>query len=291
MSRPMRAVIPAGGFGTRMLPATKSMPKEMLPVLDKPVIQWVVEEAAAAGIGEIVVITGRHKKAIEDHFDSSPELEAFLHATGRDRLLPKVRDQTKGARLFYVRQESPKGLGHAILMAAPLVRDGPFAVLLGDDIITGRTPPIKQLAAVHAERGASVFCVQRVPKSEISRYGVVRTKPLGNGLHEVLDIVEKPTAEAAPSDLAVMGRYLFTPGILAELEHTKPGAGGEIQLTDAIQSLLKKEKVYCLEFEGVRHDIGTLEGWLAANVRLAAQAPPLRAIVQQAMDQAAEPGR
>jgi UTP--glucose-1-phosphate uridylyltransferase len=265
----LRAVIPAGGFGTRMLPATKSMPKEMLPVLDKPAIQYVVEEAAAAGCDEIVIITGRHKKAVEDHFDTAPELEAFLRSKGKQDLLERIRDPTGGARLFYVRQDEPRGLGHAVLQAEPLVRDAPFAVLLGDDIIRNARPVVAQLRDVHERTGASVIAVQRVPREEVSKYGVVATEKAEDGLVRITGIVEKPAVADAPSDLAVIGRYLFTPRILHHLANTRAGAGGEIQLTDAIQALLADEPVYCLEFEGRRFDVGSMAGWLEANVELA----------------------
>jgi UTP--glucose-1-phosphate uridylyltransferase len=278
-TKPMRAIIPAGGFGTRMLPATKSMPKEMMPVLDRPAIQYVLEEAVQAGIDEVVIITGRHKKAIEDHFDSSPDLEGFLRDTGRNKLLPLIENAAGGARLFYIRQDWPKGLGHAVLQAAPLVEDRAFAVLLGDDIILGARPAVAQLRDVHEETNATVFCVQTVPESEVSRYGIVESEPMGKGLHRVTDIIEKPKPEDAPSRLAAIGRYIFTPGLIPLLAKTKPGVGGEIQLTDAMRALVKKEEVYCQEFRGRRFDVGSLEGWLEATLHLAVQRKQLHPVL------------
>jgi len=277
--KPMRAVIPAGGFGTRMLPATKSMPKEMMPVLDKPAIQYVLDEAVASGIDEVVIITGRHKKAIEDHFDSSPELEGFLRDTGRTKALKLIEDVAGGARLFYIRQDWPKGLGHAVLQAAPLVEDRSFAVLLGDDIILDARPTIAQLRDVHEETKGSVFCVQNVEASEVSRYGIVETEPMGKGLHRVIDIIEKPSPEEAPSRLAAIGRYIFTPRLLPLLARTKPGVGGEIQLTDAMRALARKEEVYCQEFKGRRFDVGSVEGWLEATLHLAAKRKDLHGVL------------
>ncbi|MFO1534067.1 MAG: UTP--glucose-1-phosphate uridylyltransferase GalU [Thermoplasmatota archaeon] len=278
-AKPMRAVIPAGGFGTRMLPATKSMPKEMMPVLDRPAIQYVLDEAVQSGIDEVVIITGRHKKAIEDHFDSSPDLEGFLRDSGRGKSLSLIQNAAGGARLFYIRQDWPKGLGHAVLQAAPLVEGRPFAVLLGDDIILGARPAIAQLRDVHERTRASVFCVQRVPSNEVSRYGIVETEPMGRGLHRVLDIIEKPSAEEAPSNLAAIGRYVFTPGLMPLLAKTKPGVGGEIQLTDAMRALAKKEELYCQEFRGRRFDVGSLEGWLEATLHLAAKRKDLHHVL------------
>lgn len=265
----LRAVIPAAGFGTRMLPATKSMPKEMLPVLDKPAIQWVVEEAVGAGIDEIVIITGRHKKAVEDHFDAAPELDAFLRAKGKADVADRIADLAGGARILYVRQDVPRGLGHAVLQAEPLTRGHAFAVLLGDDIITGAAPVTKQLLDAHARTGSSVIGVQRVPDDEVSKYGVVAAEPVDGGLHRITQIVEKPAVGDAPSNMAVIGRYVLTPRLMELLQETPKGAGGEIQLTDAIAALLKEEDVYCLEFEGRRFDVGHMEGWLEANQELA----------------------
>lgn len=283
----MKAIIPAAGFGTRMLPATKSMPKEMMPVLGKPVIQYVVEEAAASGIDDVIVVTGRNKRAIEDHFDANPELEALLRAKANKAGLEELRKLAALPPLFYVRQAAPQGLGHAVLQAEPHVRGQSFAVLLGDDIITAKVPATKQLRARHEELGASVFCVQTVGVQDVSRYGIVETEKAGKGLHRVVDIVEKPSREEAPSRLAVMGRYVFTPALMPALAKTKPGVGGEIQLTDAIRALLKKEEVYCLEFDGTRYDIGTVDGWLDANVRLGMLDPRFASAVKVAAKQGA----
>ena len=283
---PIRAVIPAGGFGTRMLPATKSMPKEMMPVLGKPTIQYVVEEAVASGIDEVVIVTGRSKRAVEDHFDGVPELSGFLRVKGKPEMLDLLTTIPAHARLFYVRQESPLGLGHAVLQAAPLVKEGASAVLLGDDIIVSERPVVRQLRDVHEQTGASVVSVQRVPKEEVSKYGIVETEDLGDGLHRIVDMVEKPSLDEAPSDLAIMGRYVFTPGILPHLARTKPGRGGEIQLTDAMRTLLKDEEIYCIEPEGRRFDVGNLAGWLEANVLMALGRKDLAPVVHHALSEA-----
>lgn len=279
----MKAVIPAGGFGTRLLPATKSMPKEMLPVLDKPAIQYVVEEAAASGLRDVLMITGRNKRAIEDHFDEAPELEDFLRRTGRHEALAQVAAISKLARIFYVRQAQPLGLGHAVLQAAPHTGDHPFAVLLGDDIVVGPRPATAELIDVFRAKNASVLAVQPVPREQVSKYGIVKTEPLGGGLHRIVDIVEKPSAEAAPSNLASIGRYVFTPGLMKELEGVKPGVGGEIQLTDAVRALLRKEDVYALELTSKRYDVGSLRGWLEATVGLAAGRAELTSAIESAL--------
>ncbi len=276
-----RAIIPAAGFGTRMLPATKSMPKEMLPVLDRPAIQYVVEEAAASGLEDILIITGRNKRAIEDHFDETPELEQLLEQKDRLRELEALRAISHLGHVFTVRQSRPLGLGHAVLQAWPHTRSDPFAVLLGDDIIVGERPATRQLLDVFEDTGASVFCVQNVARDEVSKYGIVETEHIEKGLYRVTDIVEKPAPEDAPSDLASIGRYVFTPALMPLLADTKPGHGGEIQLTDAIRQLIKQEEVYCLQFEGRRFDVGSLEGWLEATVALAARDPALRRIVEK----------
>lgn len=276
----MRAVIPAAGFGTRLLPATKSMPKEMLPLLEKPVIQYIVEEAVASGCQDIVVVTGRHKRAIEDHFDAAPELEGLLEGQGKDAFLEAVRGVGRGARFAYVRQERPLGLGHAVLQAAPFVRDAPFAVLLGDDVMEDSVPPMQRLREAHERTGATVLSVQRVPRQQLSRYGVVAVEEARDGLLRVVDIVEKPDPQEAPSDLAAVGRYIFTPAILDHLERTAPGRGGEVQLTDAIRALLREEEVYCLPFTGTRHDAGSLTGWLEATLRLARRRRDLWPLVE-----------
>lgn len=265
----MRAVVPAGGFGTRMLPATKSMPKEMLPVLDKPTIQYVIEEARDAGIEDICIITGRTKRGIEDHFDKAPELEHFLAEKGKSDVLAGLASTRDMGNLIYIRQDWPQGLGHAVLQAAPVVAHGPFAVLLGDDIIVGDTPVTRQLIEAHERLGATVFAVQRVPDEDVPKYGIVDAEPVGDGLHKVRGVVEKPALADAPSNLAIIGRYVFTPDIIDHLRATAPGVGGEIQLTDAMAAQIAAGDVYCLEFTGRRFDVGSVEGWLEANVALA----------------------
>ncbi|MGB0652296.1 MAG: UTP--glucose-1-phosphate uridylyltransferase GalU [Thermoplasmatota archaeon] len=279
----LRAVIPAAGFGTRMLPATKSMPKEMLPVLDRPAIQYVVEEASHSGLEDILIITGRGKRAVEDHFDEAPELEQALEEKGKTELLERLRAITNLGRVFTVRQHRALGLGHAVLQAWPHTRDDPFAVLLGDDIIVGDRPATRQLLDVHEETGSSVFCVQQVAPEEVSKYGVVEVERVEKGLYRVVDMVEKPPADEAPSDLATIGRYVFTPTIMPLLAKTKPGHGGEIQLTDAIRDLLAREEVYALAFEGTRYDVGSFEGWLEATVALAAQEPRYRDVIERTL--------
>ncbi len=262
-----------------MLPATKSMPKEMLPVLDRPAIQYVVEEAVAAGLDDILIITGRNKRAIEDHFDETPELEHLLEQKGRMADLAALQALSRLGHVFTVRQSRPLGLGHAVLQAWPHTRNDPFAVLLGDDIIVGERPATQQLLDVFEDTGASVFCVQNVGREDVSKYGIVETEHIEKGLYRVTDIVEKPAPEDAPSDLASIGRYVFTPALMPLLAKTEPGHGGEIQLTDAIRQLIREEEVYCLQFEGRRFDVGSFAGWLEATVALAVRDPALRAIV------------
>lgn len=271
----MKAVIPAAGLGTRLLPATKSMPKEMLPVVDKPVIQYVVEEAVASGCDEILLVTGRGKRAIEDHFDRSFELEHHLAARGKDDLLARVRDVSDLATLHYVRQAEPKGLGDAVLCARRFVGDQPFAVLLGDDIVLGgkdEGPVTGQLLDLHRRMdGASAFSVMDVPRDEIGRYGSLDGEPVEGeeGVWRVKDLVEKPEPADAPSTLATMGRYVFDAAIFDHLDQTKPGKGGEVQLTDAMAAMARDAPMYALEFGGTRLDVGTVEGFVEANVAMA----------------------
>jgi len=270
-----KAVFPAAGLGTRFLPATKAQPKEMLPILDKPTIQYVIEEAVASGIREIIVVTGRGKNAIEDHFDRSIELEMMLEKKGRADLLGVVRGISELARICYVRQGEPLGLGHAVLSARELVGDEPFAVLLGDDILTGTTPALKQMLAVYATYRSPVLCVKRVPKAEVSRYGVIQARPLADHVYQVVDLVEKPTVEEAPSDLAIVGRYILPPEIFPLLEQTKEDRTGEIQLTNALKAFLKegKQHIYALEYQGRWHDAGTVLGFLKTTVEFALARP------------------
>lgn len=271
-----KAVFPAAGLGTRFLPATKAQPKEMLPIVDKPTIQYVMEEAVASGIQDIIVVTGRGKNAIEDHFDRSVELELMLSKKGRADLLEVVRQVSELVRLCYVRQKEPLGLGHAVLAARALVGDEPFAVLLGDDILTDATPALQQLIAVYEKHRCSVMCVKRVPRAEVSRYGVIKGRRLEEHLYHIMDMVEKPDARDAPSDLAVVGRYILTPEIFPLLEKTAPDRRtGEIQLTNALKALLKsrKQMVYALEFQGCWHDAGTILGFLKTTVEFALERP------------------
>src|SRR5574341_898583 len=251
-----KAILPAAGLGTRFLPATKAQPKEMLPIVDKPTIQYVVEEAVASGIQDIIIVTGRGKNAIEDHFDRSIELEMMLSKKGRSDLLEAVRRVSELIRVCYVRQKEPLGLGHAVLAAKDLVGNEPFAVLLGDDILTDVTPVLRQMIAVYEKHRCSVMLVKRVPKEEISRYGVIKGRRLEEHLYHIMDMVEKPEASQAPSDLAVIGRYILTPDIFPILETTVPDRTGEIQLTNALKGLLrtKQQMMYALEFQGRWHD-------------------------------------
>ena len=271
-----KAVIPAAGLGTRFLPATKAMPKEMLPVVDKPVIQIVMEEAVASGIEAVLIVTGRGKEAIENHFDVSAELESFLKERGKEKELAIVQQIASMVEVGYVRQKEALGLGHAVLCAKTWAGDEPFAVFLGDDIVVSRTPCMAQMAAVFEREGASVLGVMEVAREETSKYGIVAGEPAGGRLLRVRDMVEKPTPEEAPSCTAVIGRYVFTPQIFEELEKTGRGAGGEIQLTDAIRSLLKRQSVFAYQFEGRRFDTGDRLGLLKATVETALSRPDLR---------------
>ncbi len=265
-----KAVFPAAGMGTRFLPATKSIPKEMLCLVDKPLIQYGVEEAVAAGCTEIIIVTGRDKAAMEDHFDSSPELEAALAAKGKQALLDTVRSVSRMARIVYTRQAEPLGLGHAILMAKEIVGDEPFCVLLPDDIIDGQVPCMKQMVEAFEETQASILASEVIEGPAISNYGCLdSTSVAGNPrLMAIRNLVEKPKFEDAPSANAITGRYILTPRIFQMIESVKPGAGGELQLTDAIQALLQYEKVYGYRFEGKRHDAGDKLGFLKATVEL-----------------------
>ena len=264
-----KAVFPVAGLGTRFLPATKSSPKEMLPLIDKPLVQYVVEEAVAAGIEQILFVTGRNKRAIEDHFDIAFELEALLYEKGKDAELAQVRDLAEMVNIFYVRQKQALGLGHAILCAKDFVGNEPFAVLLGDDIIDANRPCLAQLLDVYKKYRGPVLALEQVPMENISSYGCVKATMLSERIYEVTDLVEKPKKEDAPSDLAIIGRYILTPEIFPILEKQEPGKGGEIQITDAILKLSKDEAIYGCCFEGVRHDCGDKLGFLKATVDLA----------------------
>jgi len=264
-----KAIIPAAGLGTRFLPATKASPKEMLTIVDKPAIQYVTEEAVNAGLKSILIITGRGKEAIENHFDVSYELERFLEERGKYKEVELVRKIAEMAEVYYVRQREALGLGHAVLCARSWAKGEPFAVFLGDDIISSKKPCISQMMDIFEDKNCSVLGVIDVDRRDTSKYGIIDGVEINGQLIEVRDIVEKPAPEDAPSATAVIGRYLFTPGIMDELEKTQAGVGGEIQLTDAIRSLLKKEKVYAYRFEGKRYDIGDKLGFLEATVELA----------------------
>jgi UTP--glucose-1-phosphate uridylyltransferase len=264
-----KAVFPVAGLGTRFLPATKSSPKEMLPLIDKPLVHYVVEEAVASGIEHILFVTGRGKRALEDYFDISFELEALLQEKGKDKAFQEIRDIADMVKIYYVRQKQALGLGHAILCAKEFVGDEPFAVLLGDDIIDGEMPCLSQLLDVYRKYRGTVLALEEVPMENISSYGCVRANQLSDRVFEVLDMVEKPKLEEAPSNLAIIGRYVLTPDIFPILEKQQPGKGGEIQLTDAIRKLLQDEAVYGCRFEGIRHDCGDKLGFLKATVDMA----------------------
>jgi UTP--glucose-1-phosphate uridylyltransferase len=289
-----KAVIPAAGMGTRFLPATKAMPKEMLPVVDKPAIQYVVEEAAAAGLTEIMMVTGRNKRALEDHFDRASELEALLESKGSAELLQSVQESTELARMHYVRQANPRGLGDAVLTTASFIGNEPFVVLLGDDLIDKRDPILPKMIAVHQRFGGCVLALMEVPAADISLYGAASILPIEatDGFDDVVRItglVEKPSAGMAPSNFAVIGRYLLTPEIFNVLRGTQPGRGGEIQLTDAIAELTKRSNnggpVHGVIFKGRRYDTGDKLGYLQATIRLAAEredlGPALRAWLKE----------
>ncbi len=261
-----KAVFPAAGLGTRFLPATKASPKEMLPLVDKPLIQYVVEEAVASGIEEIVLVTGRGKRAIEDHFDVAFELEEDLKAKGKHKLLSEMQRIANLVTFCYIRQKKALGLGHAVLTTKRVVGEEPFAVLLGDDIIDSSEPALKQMMTVYKRYPATILAIQKVPKTQTQHYGIIDGKRIEDGVYLVKNMVEKPSPSEAPSNLAIIGRYILTPGIFTALESTKPGKGGEIQLTDALKLLMDKQPIYAYEFKGVRHDAGDKLGFLKATV-------------------------
>ncbi|MCJ0914766.1 UTP--glucose-1-phosphate uridylyltransferase GalU [Mammaliicoccus sciuri] len=276
MTKIKKAIIPAAGLGTRFLPATKAMPKEMLPILDKPTIQYIVEEASRAGIEDIIIVTGKHKRAIEDHFDIQKELETTLYEKGKLELLDKVQYSTELANIFYVRQKEQKGLGHAIHTAKQFIGNEPFAVLLGDDIVESDNPAIKQLMEQYEATGKSVIGVQTVPESETHRYGIIDPNSQDDRLYEVNRFVEKPEQGTAPSNLAIMGRYVLSPEIFDYLENQTEGSGGEIQLTDAIERLNKDDKVYAYDFEGQRYDVGEKIGFVKTTIEYALKDEEMR---------------
>jgi UTP--glucose-1-phosphate uridylyltransferase len=274
MSIITKAVFPVAGLGTRFLPATKASPKEMLPVVDKPLIQYAVEEAVAAGITELVFITGRGKRAIEDHFDKAIEMEADLAARGKRAMLAAVQEIVPPhVKCIYVRQSQALGLGHAVWCALPVVGDQPFAVILADDLIEARVPVMRQMVEAFRHERCSLLGVERVPRAETKQYGIIKPGRRAGRLHSVMAIIEKPRPAAAPSRLAVVGRYILTPRIFHHLQRVRAGAGGEIQLTDGIAALLAEERVFGYEFEGRRHDCGNKLGYLKANITLGLQHP------------------
>ena len=276
MSKIKKAIIPAAGLGTRFLPATKAQPKEMLPIVDKPTIQYIVEEAVASGIEDIIIVTGRTKKSIEDHFDKSVELEMELEKHGKKELLEIARAVSDIANIYYIRQKEPKGLGHAILTAKTFIGDEPFAVLLGDDVITSETPCLKQMMDKYDEYGSSILGVQTVARSEVNKYGIVDGQQIGERMYTVNNMVEKPKTEEAPSNVAVLGRYIINPTIFKYLEKQEIGAGGEIQLTDALCKLAQVEPMFAYDFVGKRYDVGNKMGFLQATVEFALERDDLK---------------
>jgi len=271
-----KAIIPAAGLGTRFLPATKAQPKEMLPIVDKPTLQYIIEEAVESGIDEILIITGRNKKSIEDHFDKSVELELELEAKGKIELLEEVRKISNMVNIHYIRQKEPKGLGHAIYCAKSFIGNEPFAVLLGDDIVYSDKPCLKQLIDVYGYYNSSVLGVQQVELKDVHKYGIVDGHKIDPTVSRVNQLIEKPKTEESPSNIAILGRYIITPEIFNILENTPPGANGEIQLTDALNQLSRTEAVYAYEFSGRRYDVGDKLGFLEATVEYALRREELR---------------
>lgn len=271
MKKVRKAIIPAAGLGTRFLPATKAMPKEMLPIVDKPTIQYIIEEAVASGIEDIIIVTGKGKRAIEDHFDIAHELEENLRAKGKHELLKKVQYATNLTDIHYIRQKEPMGLGHAVWCARKFIGNEPFAVLLGDDIVQSETPCLRQLINQYEETQASVIGVQTVKDKDTNRYGIVDPGWNEGRRYQVHNFIEKPAAGTAPSNLAIMGRYIFTPEIFMFLDKQETGAGGEIQLTDAIQELNKIQRVFAYDFQGIRYDVGEKLGFVKTTVDFALQ--------------------
>ncbi|MGI6190014.1 MAG: UTP--glucose-1-phosphate uridylyltransferase GalU [Caldicoprobacteraceae bacterium] len=272
-----KAIIPAAGLGTRFLPATKAQPKEMLPIVDKPTIQYIIEEAIDSGIEEFLIVTGRNKRSIEDHFDRSLELEEALQKSNNADLLKLVDDISNMVDIHYIRQKEPKGLGHAIYCARSFIGDEPFAVLLGDDIVYSKTPCLKQIIEVYNEYKTTVLGCQHVSREDVNKYGIVNGIEIEDKVYKVKELIEKPDVDKAPSTLAILGRYIITPRIFYYLAHTKPGIGGEIQLTDALQSLVSEEAIYAYDFEGKRYDVGNKLGYLQATVEFALRRDDLKA--------------
>ena len=271
-----KAIIPAAGLGTRFLPATKAQPKEMLPIVDKPTIQFIVEEAVASGIEDIIIVTGRNKRAIEDHFDKSYELEEVLEKTNKEELLALVRDISNLVNIHYIRQKEPKGLGHAIYCAKAFIGNEPFAVLLGDDIVKSDVPCLKQLIDIYDKYKTTVLGVQRVPQEDVSKYGIVAGRQVDDRVFKVTDMIEKPEIDEAPSNIAILGRYIISPSIFSYLENVSPGKNGEIQLTDALKDMMHHETMYAYDFIGRRYDVGNKMGFLQATVEFALDRDDLR---------------
>lgn len=271
-----KAIIPAAGLGTRFLPATKAQPKEMLPIVDKPTLQYIIEEAIESGIDEILIITGRNKKSIEDHFDKSVELELELEAKGKYKLLDEVRNISDMVNIHYIRQKEPRGLGHAIYCAKSFIGNEPFAVLLGDDIVYSDKPCLKQMLDAYENFPSTILGVQEVAPQDVDKYGIVEGKKIESRMYKVNGLVEKPSLEEAPSNVAVLGRYIISPTIFDILENTPPGKGGEIQLTDALKVLAEQEDVYAYNFKGRRYDVGDKQGFLQATVEFALRREDLR---------------
>jgi UTP--glucose-1-phosphate uridylyltransferase len=277
MKKIKKAIIPAAGLGTRFLPATKSQPKEMLPIVDKPTLQYIIEEAIESGIEEILIITGRNKRSIEDHFDKSVELELELKRKDKLDLLEMVQDISNMVNIHYIRQKEPKGLGDAIYCARHFIGDEPFAVLLGDDIVDAKTPCLKQLIDCYDEYKTSVIGVQEVEEEDVDKYGILKVKHIEDRVYKVKDMIEKPSIDMAPSNIAILGRYIITPSIFKILENQQIGIGGEIQLTDALRTLAQQEAIYAYNFEGKRYDVGDKLGFLQATIDFALKREELRA--------------
>ncbi|MBU3156532.1 UTP--glucose-1-phosphate uridylyltransferase GalU [Clostridium estertheticum] len=271
-----KLIIPAAGLGTRFLPATKAIPKEMLPIVDKPTMQYIIEEAVASGIEEILIITGRNKKSIEDHFDKSVELELELEHKHKDEILKQVRDISNMVNIQFIRQKEPKGLGHAINKARAFVGNEPFAVMLGDDIVDAKIPCLKQLMNCFEEKNVTIVGVQEVAKENVDKYGIVDGVQVSDRVYKVNNLVEKPEVNVAPSNLAILGRYIITPEIFDILDNTLPGKGGEIQLTDALKTLISRQDMYAYVFEGRRYDVGDKLGFLEATVEFALKRDELK---------------
>ncbi|MCI2252824.1 UTP--glucose-1-phosphate uridylyltransferase GalU [Domibacillus sp. PGB-M46] len=279
-----KAVIPAAGLGTRFLPATKAQPKEMLPVVDKPAIQYIVEEAAASGIESIIIVTGRNKRSIEDHFDRSIELEQTLEGKGRNEMLAELQGISNLASIHYIRQREPLGLGHAVLSARQFIGDEPFAVLLGDDLMMSKKPALRQLMDVHEQAGTDVVGVQHVAPEDVSKYGIIAPRACTGSVYELADLVEKPSVDEAPSMIAVMGRYVLNPSIFPVLESLERGTGGEIQLTDALRKQCAASPIHAVLLEGQRYDIGDKFGYLRAGIEMALSRPEMRGQVLAYLD-------